>query len=842
MSKQASNLSSFGMVPIAGAVVGFIIAAALSLFLVGSSVDSNHRTTIGQLLASEIAQQINIKESNFKNQVEKIAASPLALDAINGSTSDAIEAEATIATMIPFAERVRLIPRGQAKTDQGFPPFTFIALDMVKSIEAGETASPEAISSQPRLEGDKWIILGSPVRSRDGSLRGTLFVYLRSSALTADVTDGTKGQVTVMQMVGSEPRPFATAGSGGGGLVFTTELNNPKWTLQYTPAGVPAESAPGNIVFYLIPPLAMLLLALGAIIYSAGQTGSAIQKNLSKLGSQIAKVSSGNYDASVSYTLPGFADQDSKLKQFLERAPTKSEDSEPAPKRQSKRVEPPPKKQAEEIVEIEMTDDGDFEEVEEFEVDDFDEAVAAANEGASSEDTANIAHIFRAYDIRGVVGEDLSEDIARTIGMAIGSEAEARGQQALVVGYDGREYSPALAEALIEGLTASGRDVINVGAVPTPVLYYATHNSTTQSGVMVTGSHNPPEYNGFKIVLDGKTLVDQDIAALYERIQSGNFSSGSGTVSEMDIVPDYMDAIADDVVVAQPLKVVIDCGNGIAGSIAPELLDSLGCEAVPLFCEVDGSFPNHHPDPTKPENLADLISTVQSQGADLGIGLDGDGDRLVAVTAEGDIVWPDRMLMLFAKDVVSRNPGSDVVYDVKCTRHLNSVISGFGGRPIISRSGHSFVKEKIAETGAMLGGELSGHICFSERWFGFDDGLYSAARLLEIVGSQEDGLSDLLSEFPDSVSTPEIHIPIDDEEKFTLVEALMASADFEDATITTVDGLRVDFSDGWGLVRASNTEPALTLRFEADNDQALDEIKGEFKELLQEIREDLSFE
>ncbi|MBO6557504.1 MAG: phosphomannomutase/phosphoglucomutase [Pseudomonadales bacterium] len=489
-----------------------------------------------------------------------------------------------------------------------------------------------------------------------------------------------------------------------------------------------------------------------------------------------------------------------------------------------------------------MTDDDDFEEIEEFEVDDFDEAVAAANNGVSTEDTTNIAHIFRAYDIRGVVGEDLSEDIARTIGMAIGSEAEARGQQALVVGCDGREYSPALAEALIEGLTASGRDVINVGAVPTPVLYYATHTSTTRSGVMVTGSHNPPEYNGFKIVLDGKTLVDQDIAALYERVQSGNFSSGSGSVSDMDIVPDYMDAIADDVVVAQPLKVVIDCGNGIAGSIAPELLDSLGCEAIPLFCEVDGSFPNHHPDPTKPENLADLISTVQSQGADLGIGLDGDGDRLVAVTAEGDIVWPDRMLMLFAKDVVSRNPGSDVVYDVKCTRHLNSVISGFGGRPIISRSGHSFVKEKIAETGAMLGGELSGHICFSERWFGFDDGLYSAARLLEIVGSQEDGLSDLLSEFPDSVSTPEIHIPIDDEEKFTLIEALMASADFEDATITTLDGLRVDFSDGWGLVRASNTEPALTLRFEADNGQALDEIKSEFKELLQEIRQDLSFE
>lgn len=830
------------MVSMAGTAVGFIVAAALSLFLVGGSVDSNHRETIGQLLASELAQQINIKEAHFTSQVEKIAASPLALDAINGATSDAIEAEATIATMIPYAERVRLIPRGEAKTDQGFPPFTFIALDMVKSIEAGEAVTPEAISSQPRLEGDKWIILGAPVKSRDGSLRGTLFVYLSSSALTSDVTDGTKGQLTVMQMVGSEPRPIASAGNGGSGSIFTTQLNNPKWSIQYSPGGLAANSAPGNIVFYLIPPLAMLVVALGAIFYSAGQTGSAIQRNLSRLGSQIARVSTGSYDGDVKYTLPGFADQDSKLKQFLEFRPTKADDADPSAKRQSKRVEPPPRKKAEEMVEIQMTDEADFEEVEEFEVDDFDEAVAAANETDSGEDIADLEQIFRAYDIRGVVGESLSEDISRKIGQAIGSEAEARGQQTVIVGYDGREYSPALAEALIEGLTASGRDVINIGAVPTPVLYYAAHNSTTQSGVMVTGSHNPPEYNGFKVVLDGKTLVDQEIKALYERIQSGNVSSGSGSVSEMDVVPDYMDAIADDVVVAQPLKVVVDCGNGIAGSIAPELLDSLGCEAVPLFCEVDGSFPNHHPDPTKPENLADLISTVQSQGADLGIGLDGDGDRLVAVTAEGEIVWPDRMLMLFAKDVVSRNPGSDVVYDVKCTRHLNSVISGFGGRPIISRSGHSFVKQKIAETGAMLGGELSGHICFSERWFGFDDGLYSAARLLEIVGSQEEGLTDLLSEFPESVTTPEIHVPIDDEEKFTLIEALTATADFEDATITTVDGLRVDFSDGWGLIRASNTEPALTLRFETDNAQALDEIKGEFKELLQELREDLTFE
>jgi len=357
----------------------------------------------------------------------------------------------------------------------------------------------------------------------------------------------------------------------------------------------------------------------------------------------------------------------------------------------------------------------------------------------------------------------------------------------------------------------------------------------------VTGSHNAPDYNGFKVVLAGKTLSGGSITALYDRISTSNFSSGEGTMNVSDFTQEYMDAIADDVVVAQPLKVVVDCANGIAGAFAPELLENLGCEAVPLYCEVDGSFPNHHPDPTRPENLEDLALTVQSQGADLGLAIDGDGDRLVAVTAEGDIVWPDKLLMLFAKDIVSRNPGSDVIYDVKCTRHLNSVISGFGGRPIISRSGHSFIKGKLAETGALLGGELSGHICFSERWFGFDDALYSAARLLEIIGSQEEGLTELLQAFPVSIITPEIHVEVSDEEKFDLVNALVAAADFEDATMTTIDGLRVDFSDGWGLVRASNTEPAITLRFEADNEEILEDIKAAFRELLQENRSDLDF-
>ncbi|MDA0271630.1 MAG: phosphomannomutase/phosphoglucomutase [Proteobacteria bacterium] len=831
------NITSFGMIPGAAVIAGFVVASLLSVFVLQSGVNASHQSGLCQALAAEIAQQVNIKEAQLVEQLGKIASSSLATNSISGTIAELSEAEQTIAQILPFAERVRLIPAGQAKTDQGFPPFNFIALDMVKSIEAGKSVSPEAISSQPQLEGEKWIMVAAPVKRGDGNIQGTLLTYFNAQSISTNLNDATRGQVWVVQTVGAADKAIATSGSAGTGPTVTSALNNPNWSLQYSPSTAISDNSPAGFLIYLLPGIALLLIALGGTAFGAMQTGTLIQRNLTVIGGQIGRVASGNYDNDVSYTLPGFADQDSKLKQLLNYAPAKADDSKPALAKKQSNKKLPPK---DTVVDIEMTDDDLFEEVEEFEVDDFDAAVEEANK--SSVDFSSIEHIFRAYDIRGIVGESISEDIARQIGRAIGSEAGERGEQSLLVGYDGREYSPALAEALMEGITASGRDVVNIGSVPTPVLYYATSTSDTKSGVMVTGSHNAPDYNGFKVVLEGKALIDHEISAPFQRIQEDNFSSGSGSISAADFTQDYIDAISDDVVVAQPLKVVIDCGNGIAGSIAPELLDNLGCETVPLYCEVDGNFPNHHPDPTKPENLKDLITTVKSQGADLGIALDGDGDRLVAVTAAGEIVWPDRLLMLFAKDIVSRNPGSDVVYDVKCTRHLNSVISGFGGRPIICRSGHSFIKQKIADTDALLGGELSGHICFSERWYGFDDGLYSAARLLEIVGSQEDSLADLLAEFPASVATPEIHIAVSDSEKFALIETLVGAADFEDATLTTIDGLRVDFADGWGLIRASNTEPALTLRFEADSEESLEDIKGAFRELLQEVKSDLDFE
>ncbi|MDP4911739.1 MAG: phosphomannomutase/phosphoglucomutase [Pseudomonadales bacterium] len=453
----------------------------------------------------------------------------------------------------------------------------------------------------------------------------------------------------------------------------------------------------------------------------------------------------------------------------------------------------------------------------------------------------DLGSIFRAYDIRGVVGATLTPNVIYKIGLAIGSEAIQLGQQALLVGADGRLSSPDVMASLINGILATGMDVIRLGAVPTPVLYFATHTTETTSGVMITGSHNPPQYNGFKIVFRGKTLVDADIQRLYRRFVAEDFNSGRGELRELDILDQYFDAISDDVVVAQPLRVVVDCGNGIAGDITPDIYMNLGCEVIPLYCDVDGNFPNHHPDPTIASNLQDLILMVKSQGADLGLALDGDGDRLVAVTGSGEIIAPDQLLMLFAKDVVFRNPGSDVVYDIKCTRHLNSVISGFGGRPIICRSGHSYLKEKMAETDAALGGEFSGHVCFNERWYGFDDGIYAGARLLEIVGSQTAGLDELMREFPQSVSTPELKLAVDELEKFRIIDLLLEHGDFSAGAVSTLDGIRVDFADGWGLVRASNTGPCLTLRFEADDQTGLERIESLFRQQLHKVDQKLDF-
>ena len=444
------------------------------------------------------------------------------------------------------------------------------------------------------------------------------------------------------------------------------------------------------------------------------------------------------------------------------------------------------------------------------------------------------AEIFRAYDVRGIVEEGLSADVVRQIGRAIGAEAYERGQQTIVVGRDGRNSGPELQEALIEGLRATGRDVIDVGRVPTPVLYFATHYMNTGSGVMVTGSHNPPEYNGLKIMLGGDTLFGDDIQELRKRAEGGDFPSGKGNLQSMEVVDEYVRRVCEDVPVAlgNSFRVVVDCGNGVAGEVAPKLLRALGHDVVELFCEVDGNFPNHHPDPSDPANLTQLIGTVKQENADLGFAFDGDGDRLGVVDTDGRIIWADMQMMLFAKDVLGRNPGADIVFDVKCSNRLAKVIKQLGGKPVMWRTGHSYIKSKLKESGAPLAGEMSGHIFFQDRWYGFDDAIYSAARMLEILMAFKKSPTQVFSKLPAGVSTPELRVDIKEGEQVTLVAKLVKAEGFANGKRTTIDGLRVDFADGWGLVRASNTTPSLVMRFEADNKEALARIQGEFKKAV----------
>ena len=447
--------------------------------------------------------------------------------------------------------------------------------------------------------------------------------------------------------------------------------------------------------------------------------------------------------------------------------------------------------------------------------------------------------IFKAYDIRGIVDRTLTEEAAQAIGQALGTMARTKGVNRFIVGRDGRLSGPRLARALSRGLNAAGMDVIDIGVVATPMVYFATHHFSTGSGVMVTGSHNPPEYNGLKMMIAGDTLAAETIQDLRRIVEGGKLATGTGKVETADIADVYIHRIASDVKLARPMTIAIDCGNGSPGAYAPQLFRKLGCKVIELFCDVDGTFPNHHPDPSKPENLEDLIAELKGGDAELGLAFDGDGDRLGVVTKSGKIIYPDRQLMLFAEEVLSRNPGAEVIFDVKCTRTLFPWIREHGGKPLMWKTGHSLIKSKLKETGAPLAGEMSGHVFFKDRWYGFDDGMYAGARLLEIVSRAQDA-SRTLEALPDSVSTPELNVALDREgENHKLIAELQRTAHFDGATeINTIDGLRVEYPDGFGLMRASNTTPVIVLRFEADTKEALARIQRDFKRVLSAAKPD----
>ena len=817
--------------PYTSLVIGVVVvlvligATAFALNSLMARTNSDAATSLLRETTKTQANSIDAQIALIQTSMQGIAKKFEIVEAVSTTDEDSSAQLEMLAQKIKedntYVQQVYLIPHGKAESY----PLSFAELDQVKRTEKGEAAAPEAIMAE-----NVWhFIVSTPIWNiKRDLIVGTLFVSYSLDRLkpTIEAFDHTYGSSSLVQMFeGAPARIVFTIGDVKPAVEKQNfvQVGKTQWYILFTP--VPdfyqKQGMNPSVLIGVLAALGVVLsLVIIFLVRFVKKSGIAAELMHTPIQVSSAKTISkgGKADAA-------------SVSQLATQGSRRSDDdineiSDPLFQHGNMM----------DVAVVEEDSDSAYEEASARQ--------AAASAQAKTATSTSAAHnvspvIFRDYDIRGNASMYLDNDSVFAIGQAIGSEAQARGQIRIAVAADGRTSSPRIKEALINGITDSGAQVIDIGTVPSPVLYFVTETTDINSGVMVTASHNPATDNGFKVILKGKTLSDDGIQSLQNRITTASFLKGNGRKSQTSYTSSYIEKITADIALSNQLKVVVDCGNGIAGEIAPALLTELGCEVIPLFCDVDGDFPNHDPDPSVDTNLNALINKVLSEKADIGIALDGDGDRLVAVSSSGKIVAPDRLLMLFAKDIVSRNPGTDVIFDVKSTRRLNSLISGYGGRPLMWKSGHAHIKAKMQETGALLGGELSGHIFFKERWYGFDDGIYAAARLLEILTSRDQSLDAALSTLPVSAITPEIRIPVDEDKKFEMVERLLAKGDFSGGKITTLDGLRVDFSKGWGLIRASNTSAYLTLRFEADNDDMLDKIRDMFRQQIKAVLPEL---
>ena len=708
------------------------------------------------------------------------------------TTQDELELKrfrSTILEQFPEADAINLIPKGMvkhAKIDSS--PLTYSQMAMVKQAERRQTATHEAI----KLPQGWHLSFAIPVAlNNDEPVSGTLLMTTPMDPIYNAIDDGLEnmGKLALIQTYEGGSHVLHTSGAGDYLPATKQNVKNTPWVVEYTPSKNILTLVETNWLIFAVGAgitwLVGLAIALSFGVFR-GLKGERERKAIEKIRKKMGQNNTN---------------------------PTKKEG----------------KGLSTDILDIEINEGDDLLGLEEDDAQPHQAShvTPKTSDSENNQVTHNLPpHIFRAYDIRGIVDIDITKDTAQLLGQAIGSEALDLGEQAVIIGRDARTHSPLLTEYLVRGIISTGCNVINIGTVPSPVMYFATETlEASQSGVVVTASHNGPEYNGFKIIMQGRARTEEDIQVIRQRIEQGRFHKGQGEEKHHDIVSDYIDTIFADVALAGDVSIAVDAGNGVTGTIAPKLFEELGCSVTGINCDLDGSFPNHGPDPTQPENLTQLIEKVTEIGADFGVAFDGDGDRLVVVSNSGQIIWPDRLLMLFAKDILSRNPGADVVYDVKCTRNINKVVTQFGGRPIMWKTGHSPMKAKMAETGALLGGEYSGHIFIKERWFGFDDGMYVTARLAEILSLAGESLDEIFEEFPELPSTPEISVATTESEKFAIIKTLEEQGDFDGGKLTTLDGLRVDFPFGWGIVRASNTAPKLTLRAEAQSDEELEQVK-----------------
>ncbi|WP_144820621.1 phosphomannomutase/phosphoglucomutase [Marinobacter piscensis] len=843
-SPTSPKLKRFGLTALQQAVI--VLLAGLSAIvlvhvLVLQPIADKRFNALKTMEADAAAQRVDQTLALMQQGVNGLATQPHVIDALKERTDTSALAQ-TLTSSLPGVQAVFLFPyREIPRTGSGTSLLGFAGLEMARRAESKQRLHPDAF---PR--DNRWYVqMASQVRNpTSNAVAGTLLVVFDTSwlqPLLSVVNTQLGGELALEQTVSGASRKFASNGGsvGVGANAFETrDLANPDWAVSYRPGSRAAAPVDAAVPALLIGvPVVIAAALVWLLLFSAGRS---LRQDTSQLTQWAHKVFAGEYQKLPVFrwdVIASAAEVFYRLSQVVDkRLASPADRGKKKPVQQmTEAVGAEPLFQETDMPDVNMVDGDD--DVLGFGNDSEGSALFAHDEmpvvDEEAAETGISAEIFRAYDIRGIVGKTLTSAIVEQIGTAVGSEAVSRGLSSLCIGYDGRHSSPGFADALARGIMATGCNVIHIGAVPTPVLYFATHHLENGSGVMITGSHNPADYNGLKIMLDGEALSGEAIQALYNRLQTGDIVTGEGAQASEDVRRAYLDRIVGDIAVAAPLRVVVDAGNGIAGELAPMLIEELGCEVVPLYCEVDGDFPNHHPDPGKPANLADLIEAVKAEGADLGVAFDGDGDRLGLVTNTGRIIWPDRLLMLFARDVVSRNPGADILYDVKCSRRLAGVISEAGGRPLMWKTGHSLMKAKMRETGALLAGELSGHIFFADRWYGFDDGLYTAARLLEILGIEDRSCDEIFEDFPEDVSTPELSVAVTESNKFSIIETLGREGDFGDGSVSDLDGIRVEYVDGWGLCRASNTTPVLVLRFEAETEKALERIKGIFRTQLQ---------
>jgi phosphomannomutase / phosphoglucomutase len=803
-------------------VLFIVVGGGWALYSKISSDAAKAEQEAKESMARDIAAQAQKNLSLVKNKLSALAKDQQTISLFEGAADDA--ALLTMAEekqgVFEQALKLRYIKPGNYEIDDvSVPPLSYASLDMLKKAETSSQINTEVhMFGTP----NQHIVIIERVVNSAFELIGLLHLSLDISFFDSFAKDLTidNGYAELTQRAAGKTLVLTKVGNAGlkQNEATSVSVNDTRWIIAYwsgdavvtIDGGASPESG-----MPIIPIIVLLLLIGGGVYFVMQKRGSpsvAEDDDLIRYQGAVRAIAEGAHPG-VEHMIPNLP-KGERITANLKPV-SQGLDSDDATMIAAPVVDP-------EAVTEESAEKG-----------------AAPAEEEKPLQIAPV--IFRAYDIRGIVGETLTEEAVYEIGRAIGSMALEQGQQGIVVARDGRVSSPMLGESLIKGLRSTGRDVIDIGVVPTPVLYFATYHLETGSGIMITGSHNAAEYNGLKIMLAGKTLSGDEIKEIQSRAAAGQHTSGQGDLRHADISADYVRRISEDIPVAlgSSLKIVVDCGNGVAGTLAPQLLNAIGHDVIEMYCDIDGSFPNHHPDPSQPENLQELIERVKAEGADIGFAFDGDGDRLGVVDAEGNIIWPDRQLMLLAKDVLSRNQGAQIIFDVKCSRYLKSIIEANGGQPLMWKTGHSFIKNKMREVDSPLAGEMSGHIFFKERWYGFDDALYTSARFVEIFTNSKTTPTELFAELPDGFSTPELRLSLSEDLHAGFMEELVKKMSVSDAEIIDIDGLRIEYSDGWGLARPSNTSPYIILRFEGESDAALDRIKSEFRAAIKLVKPDV---